>query len=158
MKWSFTKDQVVTLNKKFKLHIFLVTAKFYNLNHYDHEIKTIDISNTAFADFKDFGVDNVSPSSNLKYLFVDLDKKGTYVNFYDIPKFQIEKAISHRKTLVKITQDEKIKLDMLLVTDKLANINLHYIPVSKNRINTINIEIRDLNGKLSLKISLHLLF
>lgn len=220
MKWSFTKDQVVALNKKFKLHIFLVTEKFYNLNYFDQElnikideIKTIDISNTAFADFKDFGVDNLNPSSNLKYLFVDLDKKGTYVNFYEIPKFQIEKAISHRKTLVKITQDEKIKVDMLLVTDKLANIflesnygvlnrdnlyvmdsyvktinyaiintdviknqyfgdvssqilkiipiksktdsevvtffdNLHYIPVSKNRINTINIEIHDLNGKL----------
>jgi hypothetical protein len=213
-KWEFTLAQLFVLSKKYKFRIYLVDTKYdinLDLNKFYsfEEIELIDKIIINDSKFKAKELFKIKNDLKNKLGIISLESNDfAFVDYLDYPKFIFQKEYDSRKSIIKISQDERAKKDMIFLDGKIANAilevnnglldrnktfiidtifspinyaiintdiierqyfgdyllpilkiiplksngseivtyfdNLHYVPLSTNRINTITIEISDL--------------
>jgi hypothetical protein len=127
-KWEFTLAQLFTLNRKYKLRIYLVNLNYNleNINKFfsfeDIELlKKTEIKDKNFNPNKIFSIKN-QLKNKLGLIQLEINgENGSFVDYLDYPKFIYDKQYDSRKSILKITQDPLAKNDMIFVEGKIAN-------------------------------------
>ena len=139
MKWEFTNKQLIELNQKFKLNIYLTKIDLINvinsvnvekhlddfiyLEHLDY-VEQTDLSlDSKFDILKDLEIDELSTNTKLfDNVQIEIKKTSIFKNMIIFPEFKVERKIDSHKSIVKF-ELSKVE-DVILLTNKLANIFL----------------------------------